>query len=200
MARKIVAIVGSYRKGGIIDSAIDEILSGARASGGETEKVYLIDQHIESCRNCRICTQEAEAKRGLCVIQDDVDKILNKIEAADALVLGSPMNFGTVTATMKKFMERLICYVYWPWGTGAPQYRNQLRTKRAVVVASSAAPEVVTRFSSNIIKLLKKAASLLGAKKTKVLYIGLAAMEEEQEIEERIRRKARGLGEELARE
>jgi hypothetical protein len=31
--RKIVAIVGSYRKGGIIDSAIDEILSGAEASG-----------------------------------------------------------------------------------------------------------------------------------------------------------------------
>jgi multimeric flavodoxin WrbA len=200
MTRKIVAIVGSYRKGGIIDSAIDEILSGAMASGGETEKIYLIDQQIESCRNCRICTQEAEARRGLCVIQDDVDMILNKIESADVIVLGSPINFSTVTAVMKKFMERLICYAYWPWGTGAPKVRSQLRTKQAVVVTSSAAPEIVARFSSNIVKLLKQAAGLLGAKKTEVLYIGLAAMEPKPAISSRIRKKARRLGGKLARE
>jgi hypothetical protein len=47
-------------------------------------------------------------------------------------------------------------------------------------------PEVVARISSNIVRLL-------GAKKTRVLYIGLAAMEEEQDIGERIRKKTRGL-------
>ena len=35
---KVLAIVGSYRKGGIIDTAIDEILSSAREEGAETEK------------------------------------------------------------------------------------------------------------------------------------------------------------------
>jgi multimeric flavodoxin WrbA len=198
--RKIVAVVGSYRKGGIIDSAIDEILSSAKAAGGHTEKIYLIDQQIESCRNCRICTQEAEVRRGLCVIQDDVDTILNRIEAADAIVLGSPMNFGTVTAVMKKFMERLVCYVYWPWGSGYPKIRNRRPTKQAVVVASSAAPAVMARFSSNLVRLLKQVADLLGGKKTQVLYIGLAAMEREQDIGERIRKKARGLGARLAKE
>jgi len=200
MSRKIVAIVGSYRKGGIIDSAIDEILAGAEASGGRTEKIFLADQQIESCKNCRVCTQEAGVRRGLCVIQDDVDMILNKIESADAIVLGSPMNFSTVTAEMKKFMERLVCYAYWPWGTGAPNLRKHLRTKQAVVVASSAAPEVVARFSSNLVKLLKQAARMLGAKRPRVLYIGLAAMEQKQNIGEHIRKKARRLGVMLARE
>jgi putative NADPH-quinone reductase len=126
--------------------------------------------------------------------------ILNKIESADVIVLGPPVNFGTVTAVMKKFMERSICYVYWPWGTGTPQVRRQLRTKQAVVVTSSAAPEIVARFSSNIIKLLKQAAGRLGAKKTEVLYIGLAAMEPKPAISYRIRKKAGRLGVKLARE
>jgi NAD(P)H-dependent FMN reductase len=195
----VVAIVGSYRKGGVIDSTIDEILSAARSAGALTDKLYLTEQNIESCRNCRVCTQEADARRGLCVIQDDVDTILNKIEAADAFILGSPMNFGTVTAVMKIFIERLVCYAYWPWGAGAPKQRNMLRTKRAVVVASSAAPSVLARFSSHIVKLLKEVAGLLGANKARVLFVGLAAMEQHQDIGAKVRNKARVLGVELAK-
>lgn len=54
---KVLAIVGSYRKGGIIDTATDEILASAREEGAEAEKIYLIDKHIEFCTNCRSCTQ-----------------------------------------------------------------------------------------------------------------------------------------------
>jgi len=53
---KVTAIVGSYRKGGIVDSVIDEILSSAREEGAEVSKIYLIDRHIEFCTNCRRCT------------------------------------------------------------------------------------------------------------------------------------------------
>ena len=44
---KVPAIVGSYRKDGIIDTAIDEILSSAREKAVETEKIYWIDSRIE---------------------------------------------------------------------------------------------------------------------------------------------------------
>jgi multimeric flavodoxin WrbA len=195
----VVAIVGSYRKGGIIDSAIDQILAAAGSAGAVTEKFYLVDQQIESCKNCRVCTQEAGTRRGLCVIHDDLDLLLDKIELADALVLGSPMNFGTVTAVMKTFMERLVCYAYWPWGAGAPKVRNKLGTKRAVVVASAAAPALLARFSSQIVKLLKQVTSLLGAHRTRVLFVGLAALEQQQDIGAKVRNKARALGMELAR-
>jgi multimeric flavodoxin WrbA len=40
---RITAIVGSYRKGGVVDTVIDEILDAARAEGAEVAKVYLID-------------------------------------------------------------------------------------------------------------------------------------------------------------
>lgn len=68
MARKVVAIVGSYRKGGTVDTAVDAVLAGAREHGAETKKIYLIDQHIEYCRNCRSCTQDPGETRGKCVI------------------------------------------------------------------------------------------------------------------------------------
>ena len=49
MPKTIVAIVGSYRKGGVIDTAVDEILRAANDSGVQTSKIYLIDKHIEFC-------------------------------------------------------------------------------------------------------------------------------------------------------
>ena len=53
----VTAIVGSYRKGGIIDTAVDEILAAAEQEGAEVAKIYLIDRHVEFCRNCRACMQ-----------------------------------------------------------------------------------------------------------------------------------------------
>ena len=138
-------------------------------------KVYLIDKHVEFCRNCRACMQPEGPKRGDCSLADEMGAILDQIERSDAFVLASPMNFGTVTAVMKRFVERLACYGYWPWETTSPQVRNKQKGKRAVVVASSAAPAFIARLSTQIVGLLKKCAGLLGARKIDVLFIGLAA-------------------------
>lgn len=53
------------------------------------------------------------------------------------------MNFGTITAVMKKFIERLVCFAYWPWGMNAPKIRLDNKTRFAVLVASSAAPSLI---------------------------------------------------------
>jgi multimeric flavodoxin WrbA len=123
--------------------------------------------------------------------------ILDEIEGADAIVLGSPMNFGTVTAVMKVFIERLTCFACWPWGTAAPKARNDKKSKRAIVVASSAAPSFMVRVSSRLVKLLKESVDLLGARTVGVLFVGLAAMDEQQRIGSRTKRKARSHGKKL---
>jgi multimeric flavodoxin WrbA len=114
MVKKIVAIVGSYRRDGTIEHAVDAILQAAAEKGAETEKIRLIESHIEFCRNCRKCTQLEGLQRGACVQPDDIEDILKKIEAADGLVLASPVNFFGVTAVTQRFMERLVCYAFWP--------------------------------------------------------------------------------------
>ncbi|MBA7655217.1 hypothetical protein ES703_63116 [subsurface metagenome] len=117
MGVKVVGIVGSYRKGKTIDSAVTAVLEGAEAKGAETKKIYLLDEHIEFCTNCRSCMQEkVEARRGKCVHDDDMEGIIMEIENAKAVVLGAPINLGNVTAIMKRFIERLGPYFYWPGG------------------------------------------------------------------------------------
>jgi multimeric flavodoxin WrbA len=193
----VLAIVGSYRKGGMVDQAIDEILSSAGESGSVTKKIYLTDLNIDFCRNCRACTQEPGVRRGSCVIDDDMGGLLDEIENANALVFGSSMNFGTVTAVTKVFIERVTPYAWWPWGTASPKTRNTRKTRRAVVVASSAAPSLLARFSTRMVKLMKDVAGLLGARTVGTLFIGLAAVKENQETTSRTRRKARSLGKKL---
>lgn len=196
---KITALVGSYRKGGISDSAVDEICSSALACGAEVTKIYLTDAHIEFCTNCRSCTGEEGPRRGTCPLDDDMAGILDLLEQSDAIVLASPVNFGTVTAVMQRFTERLVCYAYWPWGKKVPQARSSLTTKKAVLVISSAAPGFVTRMRSGSITILKRAAQLLGARTTGILTIGFAAARERQALGDRTRNKARLLGRRLVR-
>jgi multimeric flavodoxin WrbA len=66
MSSKVVAIVGSYRKGGAIDAAVEAILEGAREKGAQTHTLYLTEQHIEFCTHCRQCAQEPGEERGKC--------------------------------------------------------------------------------------------------------------------------------------
>jgi len=70
MGKKVLGVVGSYRKGGIVDSLVDEVLSTAEKLGARTTKTYLIDRHIEFCTNCRGCMQSEGAKG---CREDDVD-------------------------------------------------------------------------------------------------------------------------------
>ena len=194
---KVTAIVGSYRKGGIVDSVIDEILASAQEEGAEVSKIYLIDRHIEFCRNCRTCTQERGHRRGTCPTADDMDDILDELEGSEAVVLGSPMNFGTVTAVMKQFIERLVCFAYWPWGGMSPTVRDKRKERQAVVVTASAAPAFMARMQRGMVKLLKDAAGLLGADTVGVISVGLAARKQKQQISKRTGKKARILGKKL---
>jgi multimeric flavodoxin WrbA len=194
---KITAIVGSYRKEHTIDSTIDEILAAAKEEGAEISKIYLLDKRIEFCTNCRTCTQKEGQQRGKCPTSDDMNAILDEIESSNAVVLGSPMNAGTVTAIMKRFIERLVCYIYWPWGMNAPKARIKVKNKKAIIVISSAAPSILARLSTNIVKILKDAANFLGAQTTGVLFVGLAAGEKHHDVGDRVRKKARRLGKKL---
>jgi multimeric flavodoxin WrbA len=196
--RSIIAIVGSYRKGGTIDQAIDEILAAAKEDGVDTKKHYLSDKRLSYCTNCRSCTQEKGVQRGKCVQDDDMASLLRELDKADAVVLGSPMNAGTVTAVMKAFIERLISYSYWPWGQPAPKTRNPVKKKTALLVGSSAAPAFFAKRTGDVVRLLKTAASLLGAKPVGTLFIGLAAQQKHRKIGRRTISKARALGKQLA--
>ena len=195
--KKVIALVGTYRKGGVVDTAVDLVLAAARGKGAQTRKVYLMDEDIAFCANCRNCTQEPGASRGKCVLNDDMAGLLDVVSDMDAIVLASPMNFGTVTAVAKRFIERLLPFAYRPWGMAAPRTRKKKKTKRAAIVMAAAAPAVLARPFSGMIKVMKTAVGLMGATKPDVLFIGLAALHEKPRLAPRVKRRAYRIGKRL---
>lgn len=195
--QKVLGIVGSYRKHGVIDSAITEILEAAATAGAETKKIYLQDQHIEFCTNCRICMAEPGVERGKCVLADDMEQILQEIENADALAIGAPVNFGNINALTQQFLERCVCYGYWPTDAATPQIRNPNPQKKSVLVSSSAAPAWMGLLLTGAIGTLKSLSKMLGAKPIGVIWVGLVKPKDIK-LPDKIKQKAKQLGQKLA--
>ena len=195
--KNIVAIVGSYRKHGIIDQAVDATLEAAAQAGASTRKIYLTDYPIEFCRNCRTCTQPPGPQRGHCVIEDRLGDILEPMEQADGLILASPVNFGQATAITRRLLERMLGYTHWPWNSLAPTPRLK-PTKPAIIISSSAMPGWMARLGTGAARSLKNMARLVGARTIGQIYIGLAARAPEQQLHAATRRRAADLGRRLA--
>jgi multimeric flavodoxin WrbA len=190
---RLLAVNGSYHAGGAIDQAVSFALQTASAAGSETEVVYLRDYPIEFCRNCRECTQTPGESPGRCVHQDGMHELIAGIEAADGLILASPTNFSSATALYKRFMERLIVYAYWPWGSHAPQFRRRHARKKALLIASSAAPGILGRFAFTTLRQLKMSAATVGAKPVGSVSIGFMAQDAHPVLPDPVQARVRRL-------
>lgn len=198
MNKKVLAIVGSYRKGGIVDSLVSETLAAAEECGAKTEKIYLTEKDIEFCTNCRKCTQEPGPEPGRCIHADDLGPILAQCREADGLVIGAPVNFFNITAVTRRFMERLICFAYWPWGQAGPKMRSAARNKKAVLITATAMPAPFGRIFTGAPRALKVIAQTMGAEPIAVIFPGMAAQNERVKPSARAVRRARAAGRKLA--
>jgi multimeric flavodoxin WrbA len=192
-----VAISGSYRKGGTVDSVVSEILEGLRAQAVDCQTVYLRDCHIEFCTNCRNCLQVPGTARGNCLFRDDMNRILDLVEAADYLILGAPTNAGNANALTRKFIERCVCFTYWPWGSRAPVARNQAKTKKSILVSASGAPLLIGKYFNGTLKALNQISELLGARPVGDVWVG-GVINKEIQIPARVKAKCARLAHKMA--
>jgi multimeric flavodoxin WrbA len=198
MQKRIIGVVGSYRKGGSVDVLVDEALRGAQEAGAAVEKIYLIDRDIKYCTNCRKCTQDPGEAPGKCIHDDEMRAILDKCLDADGLVLGSPVNFFNVTAVTRCFMERLVCLAYWPWHShSGPVMRNKKITKKAVLITAAGMPTFLIPLFTDALKALRQFAKALGAKPVAKIYVGLAGDSPTPALSAKILHRARSAGKNL---
>lgn len=189
----LLVINGSYRENGAIDQALAVAIEAAQKAGANVEVVYLREEPIEFCLNCRACTQEKGEAPGACVLHDEMAAIIARIEAADSYILASPTNFFSATALFKRFMERLLPYAYWPWGTMAPAMRRKARSKKALLIASSAAPGLMARLVFGTLKQLKMTASTIGARPIGTVFIGRMSEQEHPKLGDAAKRRIEAL-------
>jgi multimeric flavodoxin WrbA len=105
----IMGFTASPRKQGNTAWVVDKILEGAKEQGAETQSWYFSDLDIKPCLSCYGCRQgKLAGERARCIINDDMQKLYDSLEQADALVLGSPVYMGQMSAQAKIFMDRLF--------------------------------------------------------------------------------------------
>ena len=103
---KIMAFVGSPRKGSNVDILMDKVIEGAQSKTDvEVEKIYLYSADIKNCNACGLCSPLMGSKD--CPIDDDMPGILNRMIAADAYIFGTPNHVHTMTSAMTNFWARL---------------------------------------------------------------------------------------------
>ena len=105
---KVLAFNGSPRKTWNTATLLSKALEGAASQGAETEFVHLNDLKFRGCQSCFACKTRGGKSYGKCAVKDGLTPILEKVPRADAIILGSPIYFGTTTGVMRMFMERLM--------------------------------------------------------------------------------------------
>ena len=120
---KILALIGSPRKGGNTDVLVDEILGGAQAKGHNVEKLRLYDHEILPCLDCRGCKKGENS----CVLKDGMQEIYPKLQDSDLIIFGTPVYWYGPTAKMKLLVDRLRPFIA----------SGKLKGKRGLLVVPS---------------------------------------------------------------
>ena len=121
---QVIGINGSPRKQWNTATLVAKALEGAVEQGAQTELVHLYDLDFKGCTSCFACKTREGKSYGCCAMKDGLTPLLEKIATADALVIGSPVYFGSVTGETRSFMERLLFpYLTYtvPYGTLFPK-------------------------------------------------------------------------------
>lgn len=104
MGRKVLILSGSPRKDGNSDILCNEFMKGAQEAGNQVEKIRISTKKVTPCSACYYCKNH----HGECIHHDDMKEILEKMIAADVLVLASPVYFYSIDAQMKTVIDRTL--------------------------------------------------------------------------------------------
>lgn len=104
---KLVIFVGSRGKNGRTAQASRALLEGFMEGGDTGELVFLPDLAIERCRQCEDSGWGTCASEGRCCIEDDFESLLEMIKDADLVAFATPVYFGSLSESMRAFLERL---------------------------------------------------------------------------------------------
>ena len=100
---KVLLLNGSPHAKGCTAAALYEMVKIFSEEGIETETVQIGSKAVRGCIGCNRC-----GSLGKCVFDDLVNEVAPKFEAADGLVIGSPVYYGSPNGTILSFLDRLF--------------------------------------------------------------------------------------------
>lgn len=154
---KVLAVIGSPRKGGNTQALVEEAVRGAESAGATCETVTIASLAINPCRACEGCK-----KTNKCVQNDDMQSLYPRILESDALIIGSPVYWWGPSAQMKAFLDRWYALVRNNVG-------KRFRGKRAVILTPFADDDPST--ADHLIGTFRRSFEYLGINLVGVLPV-----------------------------
>lgn len=117
---KVVLISGSPRPEGNTAQVMQKCAEKLGELGLEPEIIKLAGKRIHGCLGCRKCVG-----KGVCVIDDDLNAIADRVREAKGLIVGAPVYFGTARGDLMNLLQRLGMVSYGndrflSWKVGGP--------------------------------------------------------------------------------
>ncbi|MBR1850313.1 MAG: flavodoxin family protein [Bacteroidales bacterium] len=103
---KVLIINGSPHKQGNTFLALSEVAKTLEQNGIETEIVQI---GVKPVRSCIACGQCGEKNLGRCAFDDDIcNRVVEKLDSADALIVGSPVYYGQPNGAVMSLIQRMF--------------------------------------------------------------------------------------------
>ncbi len=104
----MLVLCASPRRDGNSQLLADALAAGAREGGLRAEVVVLGDEMRGMLRDCRAC----RLPDGRCAIEDGYERLLHeRVLPSAALVYATPLYWYGMSATLKNYFDRLVCYI-----------------------------------------------------------------------------------------
>ena len=101
MKKNVLVISSTLRKNGNSELLAEEFAKGAKDAGNNVEVISLRDKEIKFCKGCLACQNLGE-----CVIKDDSNEIVDKMQQADVIAFATPIYYYEMSGQLKTLLDR----------------------------------------------------------------------------------------------
>jgi len=157
MDKHILVFKGSPREKANSSLLADKAIEGASAARAEVEAFSLHKMNIRPCDACDTCQET-----GVCVLKDDMQLLYPKLEAADAIVIASPIYWFTISAQTKLFIDR--------WYALESTQGNALKGKQFGIILTYGDTDPYSSGAINAIRTFQDMFRYLGASLAGIVY------------------------------
>ncbi len=103
---KVLLINGSPNKRRCTYTALSEVQGALEAEGIETEMAWIGNGPIRGCTGCGTCSKRGDHR---CIFDDDVvNGLIEKVEASDGLVVGTPVYYAGANGALLAVLDRMF--------------------------------------------------------------------------------------------
>ncbi len=158
---KVLGIMASPIREGNADILLDKALEACKKQGARVEKLFLAKEQLPLCQACFKCSGA-----GKCVSTPEINKILNKIKRADALIISTPVWWYSCTSYLKILIDHFVAFVN-------SDFSSRIAGKKlAILTVSAGGEEAGTKETLSLLKRIAEFLQLQCAGELRVINTG----------------------------